>query len=72
MDVHYGITVPQKHCQIDVAWRKSIRRICNIPYTTHRALLNEICGDMHLQDQLYIEFYALLISTEVCLLVTMC
>ena len=39
-----------------VAWRKSIRRIFNIPYTTHCALLNEICGDMPVQDQLYIRF----------------
>ena len=39
-----------------MAWRKSIRRIFNIPYTTHCALLNEICGDMPVQDQLYIRF----------------
>ena len=67
-----GLQCHKSIAKLYVAWRKSIRRTCNIPYTTHRALLNEICGDMHLQDQLYIEFYALLISTEVCLLVTIC
>jgi len=39
-----------------VAWRKSIRRIFNIPRTTHCVLLNEICGDMPVQDQLYSRF----------------
>ena len=39
-----------------VALLKSIRRIFNIPYTTHCALFNEICGDMPVQDQLYIRF----------------
>ena len=39
-----------------VAWRKSMRRILNIPRTTHCVLLNEICDDMSVQDQLYIRF----------------
>ena len=43
-----------------LAWRKSIRRIFNIPYTTHCALLNDICGDMPVQDQLYIQYRSLL------------
>jgi hypothetical protein len=39
-----------------VAWRKSIRLILNSPRTTHCILLNEICSDMPVQDQLYVRF----------------
>ena len=35
-----------------VAWHKSIQHIFNIPHTTHCVLLNQICGDMPVQDQL--------------------
>ena len=39
-----------------MAWRKSIRHIFNIHSTMHCVLLSEICGDMPVQDQLYVRF----------------
>ena len=39
-----------------LAWRKPIPRILNLPQTTHCVLLNQICADMPVRDQLYIRF----------------
>ena len=39
-----------------VAWRKAIRYTLGLPRQTHCALLNEICQDMSIDDQLYSRF----------------
>ena len=43
-----------------VSWRKSIRCLFNIHRTTHCVLLNEMCDDIPIHDQLHsrlINFY---------------
>ena len=50
-----------------VAWRKSIRRLFNIPRTTHCVLLNEICDDIPVHEQLhsrFINFYKSLLNSS--------
>ena len=64
MDVHYGITVPKVLANFMWLGASPIRRI---PYTTNCALLNEICRDMPVQDQLYIRiinFYWILLNSN--------
>ena len=36
-----------------VTWRKSVRSLLNLPYTTHSAMLPYICDDIPLLEQLY-------------------
>ena len=38
------------------AWRKCVRRVLGVPYTTHSGLLTEICGDLPPQIQLHRRF----------------
>ena len=50
-----------------VAWRKSIRRLFNIPRTIHCVLLNEICDDIPVHEQLhsrFINFYKSLLNSS--------
>ena len=55
-------------CKFYVAWRKAIRSILGLPRRTHCSLLNEICHDMSINDQLYSRFvsffHSLLFSTN--------
>lgn len=39
-----------------VAWRKSVRYILNLPYTTHCDMLHRICDDNPIHEQLYSRF----------------
>jgi len=53
-------------CKFYVAWRKAIRSILCLPRRTHCYLLNEICHDMSINDQLnsrFIRFFNSLISS---------
>ena len=43
-------------CKFYVAWRKAVRSILRLPRTTHCSLLNEICNDLSIDDQLYSRF----------------
>ena len=56
MDVHYGITVPKvlANCMWLGASQYAVYLIFLMQHNC--ALLNEICGDMPVQDQLYIRF----------------
>ena len=44
------------------AWRKSIRSLLNLPYCTHRYLLNHICNDAPIDCQLHCRFLKFLSS----------
>ncbi len=39
-----------------VAWRKAIRFLLNLPYTTHCNMLHYICSDIPVREQLYTRF----------------
>ena len=43
-------------CKFYVAWRKAVRSILRLPRRTHCSLLNEICNDVPIDDQLYSRF----------------
>ena len=43
-------------CKLYVAWRKAVRSILRLPRRTHCSLLNEICSDLSIDDQLYSRF----------------
>ena len=36
-----------------VSWRKAIRRLFNLPYTTHRCLLPLLCHDQPVEQQIH-------------------
>lgn len=50
-----------------VAWRKSVRFLLNLPYTTHCTMLPLICNDMPVNDQLYqrfVRFFTSLVASK--------
>ena len=53
----YGVQLLDLDCKyskhLNVSWRKAIRRLFNLPYTTHCALLPHICKDISIESQLY-------------------
>ena len=48
-------------------WRKSVRRIWNLPYTTHNNLLNHVCNEECIDVQIhkrFVVFFLSLLKTE--------
>ena len=53
-----------------VAWRKTVRRVWNIPQRTHSNFLNYICNDLPIDTQLHVRFikfiYKIVNSSNIC------
>jgi hypothetical protein len=47
-----------------VAWRKSIRRLFDLPYRTHSRLLHLICNDLPIASQLLVRFHKFILSLQ--------
>ncbi len=45
-----------------IAWRKCIRRLVSLPYTTHNRLLHIICNDIPVDLQLHKRFVTFFIK----------
>ncbi len=53
-------------CKFYVSWRKAVRYILGLPRTTHCALLNEICSDIPVHEQLYSRFIKFIKGVTQC------
>jgi len=56
MVAFYGILHDSVMGNFCTAWRKSIRRIWNLPYQAHGYLLSLLCGRLPVYDEIYLRF----------------